>query len=126
MPTRMMKRSPGNPAKMSSSDTPMAVPTPKAATRPSTPMLMGSTVATAKTATRMRMEMSSLDMRPPAVRLQRLPHDLHGMAGLPAHTVRDLLPARHPCRGDERAAVLPAQRGEQSRFADLHRKVVVL
>jgi hypothetical protein len=64
-PTRITNRSPGNPAKMSSSATPSAVPSPKAATIPRTPMLIGSSVATRKMATRTMMDSSSLDIRPP-------------------------------------------------------------
>ena len=44
-PTRITNRSPGKPAKMSSSETPSAVPTANAATMPSTPMLIPSVVA---------------------------------------------------------------------------------
>ena len=61
-PTRMMNRSPGKPRKMSSSVTPNAVPTTKAATMPSTPMLTGIVVPITKISTRTSSEMSSLDM----------------------------------------------------------------
>jgi hypothetical protein len=63
-PTRITNRSPGNPAKMSSSETPIAVPTMNAATIPSTPMLIPVVVATAKTATSTRIEINSFDMPP--------------------------------------------------------------
>ena len=49
-PTRMMNRSPGNPAKMSSSETPTALATTKAAVMPSRPMLIGRSVPMAKIA----------------------------------------------------------------------------
>ena len=65
-PTRITKRSPGKPAKMSSSGTPSAVPSANAATMPSTPMLMPIVVATRKTAIRMMIEMSWSDMAPPS------------------------------------------------------------
>ena len=61
-PTRITNRSPGKPAKMSSSETPIAVPTMNAATMPSTPMLIPVVVAIRKTATSTRIEISSLDM----------------------------------------------------------------
>ena len=61
-PTRMTKRSPGKPAKMSSSDTPSAVPRPNAATTPSTPMLIPIVVEIRNTATSTRIEINSLDM----------------------------------------------------------------
>ena len=61
-PTRITNRSPGKPAKMSSSETPIAVPTAKAATMPSTPMLIPIVVAIRKTAISTIIEMSSLDM----------------------------------------------------------------
>ena len=62
MPTRMMNRSPGNPAKMSSSETPAAVPTMNAAMMPSRPMLIGRVVPITKIATSTRIEMNSVDM----------------------------------------------------------------
>jgi hypothetical protein len=61
-PTRMTKRSPGNPAKMSSSDTPSAVPRPNAATTPSTPILIPIVAEIRNTATSTRIEINSLDM----------------------------------------------------------------
>ena len=61
-PTRMMKRSPGKPAKMSSSDTPNAVPRPNAATTPRIPMLIPIVVAIRNTATSTRIEINSSDM----------------------------------------------------------------
>jgi hypothetical protein len=54
-PTRMMNRSPGKPAKMSSSDTPTALPTTKAAVMPSNPMLIGRSVPIAKIAASTRI-----------------------------------------------------------------------
>ena len=66
-PTRITKRSPGKPAKMSSSDTPSAVPRPNAATTPSTPMLIPSVVETRKTAISTMIEISSLDTSPSPV-----------------------------------------------------------
>ena len=86
-PTRITNRSPGKPRKMSSSDTPSAVPSPKAATMPSTPMLIDSVVPTAKIATRMRIEINSFDMCSPCSWSQRRPDQLHGMPGLPPHPV---------------------------------------
>ena len=62
-PTRITNRSPGKPAKMSSSDTPSAVPRPNAATTPSTPMLIPIVVAMRNTTTRTRIEINSLDMQ---------------------------------------------------------------
>ena len=61
-PTRMTKRSPGKPRKMSSSETPMAVPTTKAATIPSTPMLIDIVVPIRKIRIRTRIVMSSSDI----------------------------------------------------------------
>ena len=66
-PTRITNRSPGKPAKMSSSETPSAVPTAKAATMPSTPMLIPIVVAIRKTPTSTITETSSLDMTDPPV-----------------------------------------------------------
>ncbi len=66
-PTRITKRSPGKPAKMSSSDTPSAVPRPNAATTPSTPMLIPMVVEIRKTAISTMIEISSLDTSPSPV-----------------------------------------------------------
>ena len=63
--TRITNRSPGKPAKISSSETPIAVPTANAATIPSTPMLIPVVVATRKTAISTIIEISSLDIRRP-------------------------------------------------------------
>ena len=83
---------------MSSSETPIAVPTMNAATMPRTPMLIPVVVATKKTATSTSIEINSLDMCPcssPSVDSdgQRRAHQLHGMAGLPTRPVADLLAA---------------------------------
>ena len=61
-PTRITNRSPGKPAKMSSSETPSAVPTMNAATMPRIPMLIPIVVAIRKTATSTRIEINSLDI----------------------------------------------------------------
>ena len=61
-PTRITNRSPGNPAKMSSSETPSAVPTPNAATMPRTPMLMPIVVPITKITIRTRIENSSFPL----------------------------------------------------------------
>ena len=59
-PTKVRNRSLGKPAMMSSAFIPTArVPTKKAATNPSVPMLMGSSVAATNIATRARIGISS-------------------------------------------------------------------
>ncbi len=58
----MMKRSPGKPAKMSSSETPTALPTMNAAVMPSRPMLIGRKVPMAKIATSTSIDVTSCDM----------------------------------------------------------------
>ena len=114
-PTRITNRSPGNPAKMSSSDTPSAVPRPNAATTPSTPMLIPIVVAMRNTPTSTRIEINSLDMRTPPLSLRglRRPDQLHRVPGPPPHPVADLLPARHARRCDERPRRRLPQRREQ-------------
>jgi hypothetical protein len=67
-PTRITNRSPGKPAKMSSSETPSAVPSANAATMPSTPMLIPIVVPMRKMTMRTMIEMSSLDMLSPGGR----------------------------------------------------------
>ncbi len=77
-------------------------------------MLIPSVVAIRKTATRTRIEITRWTLLPPCgYAFQRLPHDLHRVARLPTHPVRDLLAARDPGRGDQRAGALSAQRREQ-------------
>ena len=67
IPTRITNRSPGKPAKMSSSETPRAVPTANAATIPSTIMLIPSVVAIRKTAISTSIESSSFPVYYPSL-----------------------------------------------------------
>ena len=99
-PTRMMKRSPGKPAKMSSSDTPSAVPRPNAATTPRIPMLIPIVVAIRNTATSTRIEINSFGHATPPLSLCGLgrPHQLDRMPGPLPDPVVDLLAARHTGR----------------------------
>ncbi len=82
---------------MSSSETPSAVPSPNAATMPSTPMLIPTVVATRNTAIRIRIEISSFDTALPShlVRSgdERRPHQLRGMPRPLPHPMADLLAA---------------------------------
>ncbi len=65
-PTSTTNRSPGNPAKMSSSERPpTSLPTRKAAAKASTPILIDSSVATAKAIASTAMDTNSGDILPP-------------------------------------------------------------
>ena len=114
-PTRITNRSPGKPAKMSSSDTPSAVPRPNAATTPSTPMLIPIVVATRNTTTRTMIEINSLDMKLLPLSLCGLCrlHQLDRVPGALPDPVADLLAARHPGRGDQGPGRCLPQRREQ-------------
>jgi hypothetical protein len=69
IPTRVRKRSAGNPPMMTSVDwSATIVPTRKAATNPRTPMFTGNTVAITNMSASTRMESSSADMATPIAR----------------------------------------------------------
>src|SRR3954454_21477710 len=122
----MMNRSPGKPAKMSSSETPTALPTTNVAVMPSSPMLMGRSVPMAKSATRQRMDVTSCFTRASALLDECISDELHRVARRATRPVRDLLAARDARGGDHRRRGLAPDRREQAHPADAHRQLVVL
>src|SRR3954471_11944644 len=99
----MMNRSPGKPAKMSSSDTPTVLPTTNAAVMPSNPMLIGRSVPIAKIAASTSIDVTSWFI--PSRSLlddQCLSDELHRVLRLAIGAMRDLLAARGARGGDQR------------------------
>src|SRR3954463_2950043 len=122
----MMNRSPGKPAKMSSSETPTALPTTKAAVMPSNPMLIGRSVPMAKIATSTRIDVTSWFIRVSPSLDECLSDELHRVARGATCPVRDLLAARDARGGDQRRRGLLPDRREPAHPADAHRQFVVL
>src|SRR3954447_12698713 len=119
----MMNRSPGKPAKMSSSETPTALPTTNAAVMPSNPMLIGRNVPMAKIAARTSIDVTSWFIRVSPLLDECLSDELHGVARGATRPVRDLLAARHARGGDQRRrGLLPVRRGAEHAGGGDHRR----
>src|SRR3954454_3456765 len=122
----MMNRSPGKPTKMSSSETPTALPTTNAAVMPSSPMLIGRSVPMAKIAASTSIDVTSWFIRASPLLDQCLSDELHRVTRRAPGPVRDLLAARAARGGDQRLRGLLPDRREQAHPADAHTQLIVL
>src|SRR3954453_13601508 len=107
----MMNRYPGKPAKMSSSETPTALPTTNAAVMPSSPMLIGRSVPMANVAASRSIDVTSWFIRASPLLDQCLSDDLHRGTRRAPRPGRDLRAARDARGGDQRLrGLLPDRR----------------